>query len=318
MPLAQLGIPRTLPAPAPGELEHAFAHLLQLPDLSAAPFHQALRDVLRHPGSMLRPRIAFQLAVARGCPRSLALQLAVALEYFHTASLLLDDLPSMDDAATRRGRPCVHTSHGESAAILAALALVNRAYALAWSAAEAAPPEARRPALLYLERQLGLSGLLLGQSLDLHFHAAPATLAAAERVARGKTVPLIALPIVFPALLFAAPPRHVQLLQRLSLCWGLAYQLADDLKDVLHSSAQAGKSTARDAALGRPNIALLLGIPAAVDRLCRWIRAGDRVLDALDRRQPVEPCLHELRAALKLQLNRLLESAGAVPIDRKR
>ena len=65
---------------------------------------------------------------------SRAKDLAIALEYFHTASLLFDDLPCMDNASERRGVPCVHLAFGEAGAILAALALINRAYALSWRA----------------------------------------------------------------------------------------------------------------------------------------------------------------------------------------
>jgi len=311
-------MPVEIPTPAPGELEQAFAQQLDLPAGLSAPLADALRGILSRNGSMVRPRIAFQVAFAFGSTRHRAIDLAIALEYFHTASLVFDDLPCMDNATTRRGGPCVHSAHGESAAILSALALINRGYALMWRVSSSAPQHHQQSALQYLEHQLGVRGLLQGQSLDLHYHALPHTIQSAERAARGKTVPLIALALALPAILHGAPARQVQLLQRISLCWGLAYQIADDLKDVLHSSDEAGKTTALDASLGRPNVAVLLGISAAVERLSRWIVAGDRSLDGLCRINSSLSFLHEFRAVLKNELNQLLESAGAVPIDRKR
>lgn len=300
------------------ELAAAFAQRFILPHGLAVPLSDALRDILRRTGEMVRPRIAFQVATTYGCPRAHAMDLAIAIEYFHTASLLFDDLPCMDNASTRRGSPCTHIAYGESTTILAALALVNRGYALLWSATRDAAPDRQQLALQYLERQLGVHGLLQGQSLDLHYHALPHTLQSAERAARGKTVPLIALALVLPATLCDAPPRQIQLLQRISLCWGLAYQIADDLKDVLRTPVEAGKTTDHDAALGRPNIALLLGIPAAVERLSQWMCAGDRTLDQLCFANQSMTFLHQFRGVLKDELTLLLECAGAVPIDRKR
>lgn len=311
-------VPVEISVPTQSELDQAFAERLQLPAGLSAPLDGALRNILDRTGNMIRPRIAFQVAAVYGCAHTPALDLAIALEYFHTASLVFDDLPCMDNASTRRGGPCVHSAHGESAAILAALALINRGYALMWRASATASHSQQQAALQYLEHQLGVRGLLLGQSLDLHYHALPHSLESAERAARGKTVPLIALALTLPAILQGAPPRQVQLLERISLCWGLAYQITDDLKDVLHSSAEAGKTTAHDASLGRPNVAVLLGVPAAVERLSRWICAGDRTLDELCRTNSSLEFLHEFRGVLKNELNLLLESAGAVPIDRKR
>jgi geranylgeranyl pyrophosphate synthase len=95
----------------------------------------ALRHVLRNSGNLVRPRIVSQISTAFDLPEAHAKDLSAALEYFHTASLVFDDLPCMDNASQRRGATCVHLAFGESAAILAALALINRGYALVWRTA---------------------------------------------------------------------------------------------------------------------------------------------------------------------------------------
>lgn len=297
-------------------LQSAFESRMKMPRETSPALRQALDSVLARSGAMIRPQVAYRAATAYGLDVESALDLAVALEYFHTASLIFDDLPCMDDAATRRGGACVHLRHGESGAILAALALINRAYALAWKAASQCLPSQQGAALAYLERQLGVCGLLHGQSLDLNYRELPHTLQAAERVARGKTVPLIALALAWPAILQGAPPRQVQLLERISLLWGLAYQIVDDLKDVLRPSAETGKTTERDCALGRPNMALLLGVPAAVERLASLMSAGDRTLERLCVVNPSLSFLRGFRGLFKSEFNLLLERAGAVPIDR--
>jgi geranylgeranyl pyrophosphate synthase len=278
----------------------------------------ALQYLLAHPGSMVRPRIIYRLASAYGLDDQEAIDLAIALEYFHTASLIFDDLPCMDNASMRRGVPCVHIEFGESAAILAALALINRAYALTWRAFASCSAKRRQPALAYLEEHLGIQGLLNGQSLDLNYSRLPHTLETAERVAEGKTVSLISLTLVLPAMAGGASSRELQLLHRISTFWGLSYQIVDDLKDVLESSSTTGKTAARDESLDRPNMVLAIGVGGSVNRLLRLLYLGDRNLKMLIEMRPSLSFLREFRATLKDELNRIIEGTGAIPIDRGR
>jgi geranylgeranyl pyrophosphate synthase len=297
------------------ELLSAFERRLHIPSKLDSTLEGALRYVLEHPGSMVRARIVFRISTAYGYGRQPAMDLAIALEYFHTASLIFDDLPCMDNASMRRGAPCVHLPYGEAGAILAALALINRAYALVWRAALCSQRVERQAALAYLEEHLGVQGLLNGQSLDLDYHSLPHTPEFIERVARGKTVPLISLTLVMPAILGGASKRELQLLERISSCWGLAYQFVDDLKDVLESSSVTGKTSAQDAFLDRPNIALALGVVPAVNRLFRLLNVGDRTLETLIKLRGSLHFLREFRGSLKDELNRIIEGAGAIPID---
>ena len=300
------------------ELRQAYSQTLQHGSDIDPVLEKALSHVLAHPGNLARPRLSLQIGLAYGAEKRQSLNLAVALEYFHTASLLFDDLPCMDDATVRRGTQCVHRLYGEPAAILTALALVNRAYGLVWSAMCTIPSELRERVFSFLNERLGVDGLLNGQSLDLSFQSGTRGFSDAERVARKKTVPLIEVALVLPALLGEAPQRDVQLLQRLSVCWGLAYQLADDLKDILVTQSLSGKSTERDGKLGRPNTALVIGVAAAFDRLGRLIHTGDRVMERLLLARPSLDFLREFRTNLRNELTKAIEEAGAIPIDRAR
>lgn len=299
-------------------LAAAFACALPLNSGLDPSFAAALRHLLLHPGSMVRSRIVSQVSAAYGMSQEPALKMAIALECFHTASLVFDDLPCMDDAAMRRGIDCVHVRHGEASAILAALGLINRAYALMWRALADCDRPVQQAALEYLEQRLGVEGLLNGQSLDLSYGAHVRGHKATERIALGKTVSLIRLSLVLPALSAGAPRRQVQLLERLSYFWGLAYQTADDLKDVQQSTEASGKTTARDQNLGRPNIALALGETAATARLARLLDDGDRTLKQLLRLRRNLAFLRRLRNELHAGLDRAMQQAGVIPIDRKR
>jgi geranylgeranyl pyrophosphate synthase len=291
-----------------------FRASMPLPAALDPHFEEALRHVLDNPGSLIRPRLVFQVATAYGMDAAPARDLAIALEYFHTASLIFDDLPCMDNALERRGVPCVHFEFGEAAAILAALALINRAYALTWRAVSGSSPHVQSRALAYIEQCLGVEGLLNGQSLDLHYSTLPHNRETTERIARGKTVPLIRLTLVLPAMLGGASVREIQLLERIALYWGLGYQMVDDLKDVLGSAAQAGKTVARDLLLDRPNVASAMGIPCAVERLTRFIHLGDRTLHRLLQSRLGLSFLGKLRSDLEEELVRVTGNACVIPV----
>jgi len=292
----------------------AFSACLPLPSTLDPHFEEAIRHVLDNPGSLVRPRMVFQMALAYGLDAARARDLAIALEYFHTASLLFDDLPCMDNASERRGVPCVHLAFGEAGAILAALALINRAYALSWRAASGTAPNRQAQALAYLEECLGIDGVLNGQSLDLHYATLPHSRETTESIARGKTVSLIRLTLVLPAMLGGASDREVQLLERIAMYWGLSYQIVDDLKDVLQSAAEAGKTVAHDVLLDRPNIASAIGVAGAVQRLTRFLHLGDRTLSRLLVSRPSMSFLGKLRSDLQTELVRVTHNASEMTV----
>jgi geranylgeranyl pyrophosphate synthase len=154
----------------------------------------------------------------------------------------------------------------------------------------------------FIEGCLGVGGLLNGQSFDLHYSGLPRTLETTERIARGKTVSLIRLTLALPAMLGGATDRELQEIDRISEFWGLGYQIVDDLKDVLQSASETGKTAARDVELNRPNIAAAIGIRGAVQRLTRLIDLGDKVLGGLLVRRPELEFLERLRGDLQIEL----------------
>jgi geranylgeranyl diphosphate synthase type II len=293
-------------------LAETFSSFMPLPAVLEPNFEGSLRYVLDNPGSLVRPKLVYQMATAYGLEPEPARELAIALEYFHTASLLFDDLPCMDNALERRSIPCTHLVFGEESAILTALALINRAYALTWRAVATCPRGRQMQAMEFVETCLGTSGLLNGQSFDLHFSGLPRTRETVERIARGKTVSLIRLTLALPAMLGGASDRDLQQIERIALFWGLGYQIVDDLKDVLQNSELSGKTAARDALLDRPNIAVAVGVHQAVRRLTRLINLGDRVLDRLLSARPELGFLEKLRSDLEGELARVTKDSCAL------
>lgn len=240
-----------------------------------------LREVLARPGSLVRAQLAFAMGRGYGLAAVRARQLATAVELFHTASLLFDDLPAMDDAAERRGAACPHVVWGESTAILAALALVNRGYALLWQGFGSLPPVRRRAATDLVEACLGLAGLLSGQARDLAFARGSRSVGAVIDVAAGKSAPLLRLALELPALIAGASRAERQALGRLALAWGLAYQALDDFADRLAANGETGKTSDRDATLGRPNLLAVAGPAEALATVDDLLAAARRELALL-------------------------------------
>lgn len=260
-----------------GRFTHGMGRLDQAEPRMAA----ALRDVLTRPGSLVRSVTAYLIGTGLGMEEEAARAVGCGIEYLHTASLVFDDLPAMDDARTRRGATCVHVTHGESIAMLVALALVNRGYSQLWQGIHQAPLARRIQAEAWVDARLGIHGVIGGQAHDLAGWRAGQDAADVSEVAARKTGDLLRLTLVLPAVLGRGTNREIQLLDRLATLRGLAYQAADDIKDVLSPEAESGKTGGRDEELGRPNLVAAEGLPAALDRFHRLRRTGDRVQAAL-------------------------------------
>lgn len=258
----------------------------------------ALGDILAHPGSMVRAITAYLVGIEMGAPEEAARAVACGIEYLHTASLVFDDLPAMDDARTRRGVPCPHVAHGEAVAMLAALALINRGYAMIWQGIRRTSSERRELAGDWVDARLGTRGVIGGQAFDLQGWRGEQSPAAVSEVAARKTGDLLRLTLVLPALIGHGTEREIKLLDRIGLLRGLAYQAADDLKDVICNQEDSGKTSGRDQEMGRPNLILAEGFQSALRRFKRLRQIGDRVQAAL----PGSPERWSMLAPLRVTL----------------
>jgi geranylgeranyl diphosphate synthase type II len=202
-----------------------------LPDAGDPPhrIHAAMRYAVLTPGKRVRPLLALLSAQHLGCPMAAALPGACALELVHAASLVLDDLPCMDDSATRRGQPSVHVRYGEDVAVLTGVALLNEAYAVI--ARAAAVSEAARLAMMgVLARTVGPAGLVGGQDKDL-LGVEQMSVSAASQLHHEKTGVLFVAAVEMGALAAGADARALSALREFAAELGLAFQALDDLDD---------------------------------------------------------------------------------------
>lgn len=265
----------------------------------------ALKHILTRPGSMSRAVVAYMVGIEMGLVEEGARAISCGIEYLHTASLIFDDLPCMDNAVLRRGDDCVHVVHGEAMAILAALALVNRGYSMLWQGVAIGNSDRRREAAEWIDQRLGTNGVIGGQALDLNNWASSRDTASISKVAAMKTADLLRLTIVLPAILGKATRREIRLLDRLALFRGLAYQAADDIKDVFYESSGSGKTGGRDRALGRPNLVTTEGTEGAIRRFLRLNSIADRLQTSLPGVLCQWKILDRLRVSLPVDLEKL-------------
>ena len=175
---------------------------------------------------------------ARGVP------VAAGVELVHASSLILDDLPSMDNAPLRRGRKSNHLEFGEAIAILAAFGLLNLAFETIAHAYDAGLAARLTKAIA---GSVGPEGLIAGQALDLQTTDHEIDFATLERIHRGKTGALFVAAACCGALTAGAAPDAIAALTAFARNLGLAFQIVDDLLDVQGDPAQTGKAVRADA-----------------------------------------------------------------------
>ncbi|HSM52428.1 MAG TPA: polyprenyl synthetase family protein [Thermoanaerobaculia bacterium] len=257
-----------------------------LPDPASPPerVHAAMRHALLGEGKRLRPVLLLAVTEMLGRSSEPAEELAVAVEMVHAASLVLDDLPCMDDAALRRGRPTAHRAFGEATAVLAAFGLLNRAFALV---AEAGPRLRLRrytggDLVHHLAAAVGSAGLIGGQALDLESRADDRSLARLEFIHSHKTGALFLAAAELGAMAADARRRDLESVAAFAKNLGLAFQITDDLVDVLATPEEAGKDTGQDA--GKATFVSLLGVEGARTLASELLDAAVAALSPLGRR----------------------------------
>jgi len=246
--------------------------LLAAEKAAPAALVEAMRYSLLAPGKRLRPILVFMAARAAGGEDRQAAPAAAAVEMIHTYSLIHDDLPAMDDDDLRRGLPTCHKEFGEATAILAGDGLLTLAFQVL---VEHFPPRTASGCCLALARGAGIAGMVGGQAEDLAWEAGETRrhgdtetrgIEALEHIHMHKTGALfrgcLALGVwSAQGERDAGPDRD--LLQRLDTfgrCFGLVFQITDDLIDVESSAEKSGKRVGKDAARGKLTYPGLLGV----------------------------------------------------------
>jgi geranylgeranyl diphosphate synthase type II len=261
----------------------------------------AIRHAVFPGGARIRPQLC--LAVAGACgddDPSLSDAAAAAIELLHCASLVHDDLPSFDDAPTRRGMPTVHRLFDERIAVLTGDALIVCAFQ-ALAAGASRSPLRLAPLLATIARGVGMPfGIVAGQAWECEPQVD------LSDYQRSKTGALFAAATMAGAQAAGAAPEP----WRAFGYWlGEAYQVADDIRDAAADPDVIGKPTGRDVALGRPSIARELGVREAIQRF-------DQLVASTAGSIPDCRGASQLRALVRVEAERLIPKAWSEELER--
>nr|WP_298374754.1 polyprenyl synthetase family protein [uncultured Halomonas sp.] len=256
-------------------VERRLGKLLSDTQESHDPVSQAICSSVLVPGKRIRPLLLVLAARELGCRVPALFDLGSAVEMIHTASLILDDLPCMDNASMRRGRPTIHRQYGEDVAMLGVVALLSRALGVV-SDLSALPAGQRAVMISQLSRAVGTQGLVRGQYEDLHEAQKPRSVADVMVTNRHKTGVLFQVSMQLVAVVTGIDRAATESLERFALALGQAYQLCDDLGD---GDATQGKDIDQDQ--DKATLVNLLGAQEVRRLLNEQLEEADRHLSAV-------------------------------------
>lgn len=246
-------------------------YLIQPTDAST--LQNAMQYAVLNEGKRLRPLLVYLTGDLLGAPLESLDAPAAAIELIHAYSLIHDDLPAMDNADLRRGKPSCHIAFSEGTAILAGDALQPLAFEILAQHPADLTPEQRLKMISILSHVSGIQGMAAGQMLDLE---GTTTLADLTRMYQLKTGALLNASITLGAIAAHCDPK---ILQPFAEHFGLAFQIQDDLLDIESTTTQLGKSSGIDQRNAKVTYPSLIGIEASRQKVQSLF---EQALDTLD------------------------------------
>ncbi len=243
------------------------ALLKQLPDQAPSSLSDAMRYSLEAGGKRLRPILTIAAAETISEIDDSIVNLACALEYIHTYSLIHDDLPAMDDSNLRRGVPTCHCVYGDAMAILAGDALLTLAFATVacYGQMEGNATKAAEIAT-QLSEAAGMNGMIGGQVLDLEAEGKDLTVQEVERISELKTGALLRASVICGGIAAGAAESELGKLKIYADNIGTAFQIIDDLLDCEGTTEELGKPTGADLEKAKATYPALLGTVKAREK----------------------------------------------------
>lgn len=247
-----------------------------LPPVADVPnrLHEAMRYSMFAGGKRLRPALVkatFEMFGGKGDKIKYAMS---ALEMLHTFSLIHDDLPCIDNDDFRRGKPTNHKQFGEATAVMAGDALCIRAFELMAKTGSAR-------ALEVLANKLGTYGMIGGEMIDIECEGKSVSLDTVDYIHYHKTAALIEASLCIGAILADAPEDKVKAIERYGKAIGLAFQVVDDILDIVSTTEQLGKDAGSDIERGKATYPSILGLEESRKRALALYEESIKELDAL-------------------------------------
>jgi geranylgeranyl diphosphate synthase, type II len=261
-------------------VERALPASIPPADTPPPELHAAMHHTLQAGGKRLRPVLVLASA-ALFEPRADPLPAALAVELLHTYTLIHDDLPCMDDAPLRRGRPTAHIAFGEATALLAGDALLTAAFDLLASRYANHPSIAIR-LVACLADAAGSRRLIGGQTLDTLRGGTALDAASLDFIHLNKTAALITACLEMGCWLSAAPDGALPVMRAIGRDLGLAFQVVDDILDATSTAATLGKAAGTDARNATNTYVAIHGLEASRQHVAALTRAALAHCQTLD------------------------------------
>lgn len=221
---------------------------------------EAMRYTVVNGGKRVRPMLVYATCKALDIDLEPIQPLMTAIELIHAYSLVHDDLPAMDNDELRRGLPTCHIQYDEATAILVGDALQT----LAFEQLAQLPAETLPHTLRYFAQAAGANGMVLGQAIDIESTGLDITIDQLTLMHKAKTGALIQAACVIPALATKAIASHIEALEQFSSSIGLAFQVQDDILDVISDTQTLGKPQGSDHEANKATFVKLLGLDGAI------------------------------------------------------
>lgn len=222
---------------------------------------EAMKYSLTNGGKRLRPVLTLEFCKACGGDRHDAIEAACAVEFIHTYSLIHDDLPCMDNDDYRRGKPSCHKEFSEDIALLAGDGLLTHAFQIISDSDMS--DSAKAKAVSLLAENAGVGGMLGGQVLDLKYEIGNPTVKELLTVHKMKTGALIAAACIMGCIAAGADSAKIAAASRFAYYIGIAFQIKDDILDVVGSSDKLGKPIGSDADNNKTTYVTKVGLTKA-------------------------------------------------------
>lgn len=243
---------------------------------------EAMRYSVDAGGKRLRPLLILAICQTyKGMYSDLDLQVASSLELIHTYSLIHDDLPEMDNDDLRRGKPTNHKVYGQAMAVLAGDGLLTTAFE--WLSRLSLEPTMQIKLIHGLSKAAGPEGMVNGQVGDVQGERHRLTLTQLQRIHRGKTGALIQYACYAGGVLSNVSAEHQDALNQLGIQFGLAFQIYDDILDVIGNETELGKKVHKDQVENKNTYPGLLGLEGAQQELRHSIQLMYENLEVLRR-----------------------------------
>jgi len=261
-------------------IDDALEKLLPSEDTFPSNIHKAIRHTVLNEGKRIRPILTLTTHELVGGDSTSIIPFACGIELIHAYSLIHDDLPAMDNSDFRRGKPSCHKAFGEAIALLTGDALLTLAFQVMADPAlcKNHSPLSIVKAIHVVAQAAGLQGMVGGQTVDIETQGKSFDLPLLEYIHTHKTGALILSAIKSGAILGGAQEDALEALTKYGKMIGLAFQITDDILDVIGSKKDLGKTTGSDEMLGKATYPNLLGLKESQKRVQELTQHAEEAL----------------------------------------